>query len=35
MARAGISVRCLLREDEQPVDDPEDDAVEALLARAY
>jgi prolyl-tRNA synthetase len=35
MAQAGISVRCLLREDEQPVDDPEDDAVEALLARAY
>ncbi|MGN6168088.1 MAG: proline--tRNA ligase [Solirubrobacteraceae bacterium] len=35
MAGAGISVRCLLREDERPVDDPGDDAVEALLARAY
>jgi prolyl-tRNA synthetase len=35
MARAGISVRCLLREDGQPVDDPDDAAVEALLARAY
>ncbi|HZO79968.1 MAG TPA: proline--tRNA ligase [Solirubrobacteraceae bacterium] len=35
MAAEGISVRCLLREDGQPVDDPDDAAVEALLARAY
>ena len=35
MARAGVSVRCLVREDAKPVDDPGDDAVEALLARAY
>ena len=35
LAQAGISVRCLLRADQQPVDDPDDDAVEALLARAY
>jgi prolyl-tRNA synthetase len=35
MAGAGISVRCLLRDDAKPVDDPGDDAVEALLARAY
>jgi prolyl-tRNA synthetase len=35
LARRGISVRCLLRADEQPVDDTDDDAVEALLARAY
>jgi prolyl-tRNA synthetase len=35
MVAAGISVRCLLREDAKPVDDPGDDAVEALLARAY
>jgi prolyl-tRNA synthetase len=35
LARAGISVRCLVREDGQPVDDPSADGVEALLARAY
>jgi prolyl-tRNA synthetase len=35
LAQAGISVRCLLRADDQPVDDTDDDAVEALLARAY
>lgn len=35
MAGAGISVRCLLRADGKPVNDPRDDAVEALLARAY
>ena len=35
LAQAGISVRCLLRVDDQPVDDTDDDAVEALLARAY
>ena len=31
----GISVRCLIREDGQPVDDPEADGVEAIVARAY
>ncbi len=35
LAQAGVSVRCLLREDGQPVDDPSADGVDALLARAY
>ena len=35
LAKAGISVRCLVRRDGQPVDDPNDDDVDALLARAY
>jgi prolyl-tRNA synthetase len=35
LAREGISVRCLLRGDGQPVDDPAADGVDALLARAY
>jgi prolyl-tRNA synthetase len=35
LIQAGISVRCLLRADGQPVDDPNDESVEALLARAY
>jgi prolyl-tRNA synthetase len=35
LARDGISVRCLLREDGGPVDDPDADGVNALLARAY
>ena len=35
LARAGVSVRCLLREDGEPVDDPDADSVEALVARAY
>jgi prolyl-tRNA synthetase len=35
LARMGISVRCLIREDGRPVDDPDEDRVEALLARAY
>jgi prolyl-tRNA synthetase len=35
LAQAGISVRCLLRADDQPVEHPDDDAVDALLARAY
>src|SRR3984885_11335754 len=35
LARSGISVRCLLREDGRPVDRPADDDVEALVARAY
>jgi len=35
LASAGVSVRCLLRDDGQPVDDPSADGVDALLARAY
>ncbi len=35
LAGEGISVRCLVREDRQPVDDPEAEGVQALLARAY
>jgi prolyl-tRNA synthetase len=35
LAEAGVSVRCLLQADGQPVNDPDDPAVEALLARAY
>jgi prolyl-tRNA synthetase len=35
LAQAGVSVRCLMREDGQPVDDPGHDRVEALLGRAY
>jgi prolyl-tRNA synthetase len=35
LARDGISVRCLLRADGQPVDDPDAEGVDALLARAY
>lgn len=35
LAQAGISVRCLVREDGQPVEDPSADGVYALLARAY
>jgi prolyl-tRNA synthetase len=35
LARAGISVRCLLREDGRPVDRPDDIDVDALVARAY
>jgi prolyl-tRNA synthetase len=35
LAQAGISVRCLMRADGQPVDDPGQDAVEALVGRAY
>jgi len=31
----GISVRCLVGEDANPVDDPESDGVEAIVARAY
>ena len=33
--RAGVSVRCLVREDGSPVDDPDADGVVALVARAY
>jgi len=35
LARVGISVRCLLRKDGEPVDDPSTDGVDAFLARAY
>jgi prolyl-tRNA synthetase len=35
LAQAGVSVRCLLRQDGEPVDDPGADGVEALVARAY
>ncbi len=35
LAQAGVSVRCLLREDGEPVDDPDADGVDALVARAY
>jgi prolyl-tRNA synthetase len=35
LAQAGVSVRCLVREDGAPVDDPDADGVDALLARAY
>ncbi|HEY1519064.1 MAG TPA: proline--tRNA ligase [Solirubrobacteraceae bacterium] len=35
LAQAGVSVRCLVREDAEPVDDPDADGVDALLARAY
>ncbi len=35
LTQAGVSVRCLLREDGEPVDDPDADGVDALVARAY
>jgi prolyl-tRNA synthetase len=35
LAQAGVSVRCLVRADGQPVDDPDADGVDALVARAY
>jgi prolyl-tRNA synthetase len=35
LAKGGVSVRCLLREDGEPVDDPDADGVDALVARAY
>jgi hypothetical protein len=31
----GISVRCLAREDGEPVDAPDAGGVEAIVARAY
>src|SRR3954451_5626856 len=31
----GMSVRCLVREDGEPLDDPDADGVEAIVARAY
>jgi prolyl-tRNA synthetase len=35
LATAGVSVRCLVRDDGEPVDDPDADGVDALVARAY
>jgi prolyl-tRNA synthetase len=35
LAQAGISVRCLVREDGQPVEGSDAEGVHALLARAY
>ena len=35
LAQSGASVRCLVREDGEPVDDPDADGVDALIARAY
>ena len=35
LAKAGVSVRCLVSEDGAPVDDPDADGVDALVARAY
>jgi prolyl-tRNA synthetase len=35
LAQAGMSVRCLVREDGEPVDDPNAAGVEALVAQAY
>jgi len=35
LAQAGASVRCLVREDGAPVDDPDAVGVDALVARAY
>jgi prolyl-tRNA synthetase len=31
----GISVRCLVGEDDGPVTDPEREGVDAIVARAY
>jgi prolyl-tRNA synthetase len=31
----GISVRCLVREDGEPLDDPGAEGVDAIVARAY
>jgi prolyl-tRNA synthetase len=35
LAQAGISVRCLVGGDGRPVDDPDVDGVDAIVARAY
>jgi prolyl-tRNA synthetase len=35
LAKAGVSVRCLIRQDGGPVVDPDVDGVDALVARAY
>jgi prolyl-tRNA synthetase len=35
LAREGVTVRCLIRNDGEPVEEPDDDGVDALVARAY
>lgn len=35
LAQDGVSVRCLVRDDGEPVDDPNAAGVDALVARAY
>jgi prolyl-tRNA synthetase len=35
LAQAGISVRCLVREDGEPVTDPDAEGVDAIVGRAY
>jgi prolyl-tRNA synthetase len=35
LLKDGISVRCLVDEDANPVDDADSDAVDAIVARAY
>jgi len=35
LAKTGVSVRCLVGEDGAPVDDPDADGVDAVVARAY
>jgi len=35
LAQAGVSVRCLLRADGRPVDDPGADGVDAVVGRSY
>src|SRR5215213_2048133 len=35
LLQAGISVRCVAREDGEPLDDPDAGGVEAIVARAY
>lgn len=35
LARVGITVRCLVRQDGEPVEDVDADGVDALVARAY
>jgi prolyl-tRNA synthetase len=35
LAHAGVSVRCLLGQDDEPAEDPNREGVDALVARAY
>jgi prolyl-tRNA synthetase len=35
LLKDGVSVRCLVRADGSPVEDPDADGVEAIVARAY
>jgi hypothetical protein len=35
LVRSAISVRCLLPEDQTPVDNPGEEGVEAIVGRAY